>query len=423
MSKYVFIGGSAGGIGAVEAIRELDPVGTITVVSEEPFPQYSRPMIADYLSGEATLEKMKYRDDYFWEKNRVQALTGIKAVSLNLTEKYVELDGGDRINFDKLLIATGGKPSIPKMEGIEKNGVFTFNNLSDAEGIAARIKEAKKAVVIGGGRIGVSVAEALMKRGVKVMMVQRSRILRRVVDAATSEIVEKVYREAGVTILTGHMVQRILGRCGDDGVVGGVVLDDGEKIPCDLVVVAVGVVPRTELVEGTEVKINRGIVVDKFMCTSVPDVFACGDVAEAYDFVWGKNRLIPLWPVAHLGGRVAGYNMAGKKTEYPGGTMMSAMKYFEIPVVSVGVANSKEDEGYEILVTCEPTRNLYKKIVLKDGIIVGMTFVSDIERTGIIFYLMKNRVDVEGFKQGLISEDFGLVTLPEKLRTRMLLRC
>ena len=129
MSKYVIVGASAAGIGAVEAIREVDPVGTITVISEELCPQYSRPMISDFVSGKANLEKMKCRDDHFWEKNTVQALTGRTAVRLNLAERYVTLDGQDRISFEKLLIATGGKPFIPKIEGADKDGVLHFHHV------------------------------------------------------------------------------------------------------------------------------------------------------------------------------------------------------------------------------------------------------------------------------------------------------
>ena len=172
MSKYVIVGASAAGIGAVEAIRKVDPVGKITVVSNEPCPQYSRPMISDLVSGKANFEKMLYREDEFWEKNEVQALTGRTAVSLNLAEKWVALDKGNHINFEKLLIATGGKPFVPKIEGAEKEGVFTFTTLSDAERLAAKIETAKSAVVIGGGLIGVSVTEALVNRGLKVTMVE-----------------------------------------------------------------------------------------------------------------------------------------------------------------------------------------------------------------------------------------------------------
>src|SRR3972149_3985400 len=149
MSKYVIVGASAAGIGAVEAIREVDPAGAITVISEEPCPQYSRPMISDLVSGKASFEKMKCREDKFWEKNDVQALIGRTAVSLNLADKFVALEGGDHVNFEKLLIATGGKPFVPKIEGADKEGVFTFTTLSDAERLAAKLEKAHEAVVIG----------------------------------------------------------------------------------------------------------------------------------------------------------------------------------------------------------------------------------------------------------------------------------
>jgi NAD(P)H-nitrite reductase large subunit len=422
VSKYVIVGASAAGIGAVEAIREVDPVGTITVISEELCPQYSRPMISDFISGKATLEKMKYRDDHFWEKNEVQALTGRTAVRLNLADRYVELDRGDRVNFEKLLLATGGKPFIPKIEGADKEGVFTFNTFSDAERLATRTENAKRAVVIGAGLIGVSVAEALTKRGLEVTMVElKDKILSLILDPAASEIVETVIRKAGVTIITGQTVQRILGQPEDDRVVGGAVLTNGDQVPCDLVIIAIGVVPRMELVVGTDLKTNRGIIVDKFMRTSVPDVYASGDVAEAYDFVLNENRLLALWPLAQLEGRVAGYNMAGKKADYLGGTSMSALKYFGIPIISVGIANPKEDSTYEILVKHDAEKGLYKKLVLKDNVIVGMIFVNDIERAGIIFHLMKNCVNVKKFKQELISENFGLAMLPSRLRKKMCL--
>jgi NAD(P)H-nitrite reductase large subunit len=422
VSKYLIVGASAAGIGAVEAIREVDPVGTITVISEELCPQYSRPMISDFVSGKASLEKMKCRDDHFWEKNVVQALTGRTAVHLNLADRYVELDGGDRVNFEKLLLATGGKPFIPKIEGADKEGVFTFTTFSDAERLATKTENAKRAVVIGAGLIGVSVAEALTKRGLKVTMVEfKDKILSLILDPAASEIVETVIRKTGVTIVTSQTVQRISGKPEDDSVVGGAVLTNGDQVPCDLVIIAIGVVPRMELVAGTDVKTNRGIIVDKFMHTNVPDVYASGDVVEAYDFVLNENRPLPLWPLAQLEGKVAGYNMAGKKTDYPGGTSMSALKYFGIPIISVGIANPKEDGTYEILVKHDPEKNLYKKLVLKDNMIVGMIFVNGIERAGIIFHLMKNCVNVKKFKQELISENFGLATLPSRLRKKMCL--
>ena len=420
MSKYVIVGASAAGIGAVEAIREVDPVGTITMISEEPCPQYSRPMISDLVSGKANFEKMMCRNDQFWQKNEVQALTGRTAVSLNLADKYVVLDKGDHVNFEKLLIATGGKPFVPKIEGADKDGVFTFTTLSDAEHLLAKVENATSAVVIGGGLIGVSVTEALVKRGLKVTMVElKDTILSLILDPTASEMVENVIRNAGVTIVTGQSVQRVTGKTEDDNIVGGAVLTNGEQVQCDLVIIAIGVIPRMDLVSGTDVKTNRGILVDRFMRTNVSDVYASGDVAEAYDFVFDENRLLPLWPLAQLEGKVAGYNMAGKKADYPGGTAMSALKYFGIPIISIGIANPKEDDAYEILTKHDPERDLYKKIVLKDNVIVGITLVNDIEQAGVLFHLMKNSANVKRFKQELLSEDFCLATVPRSLRRKV----
>ncbi len=421
MSKYVIIGGSAGGIGAIEAIREVDPVGTLTVISEEKIPQYSRPMISEYVSREATLDMMKYRDDQFWKNNNVNVLNGRTATKINFTKKLVELDSGDKINYEKLLIATGGKPFIPRMEGEKKDGVFTFTELSSAEGLEAKVAQSKRAVVIGGGLIGVSASEALVKRGIKVTLVElKANILNLILDKTASDIVETVLTKSGVTIITGQTVQRIQGKQNDPSAVGGVVMADGTEIPCDLVVVAIGVIPRTELVKDTNLKLNKGIIVDKFMHTNIPDVYACGDVAEAHDFLINKNRLLPLWPLAYNGGRVAGYNMAGDKTvEYEGGTVMSSLKYFELPIIAVGNINPQDTSGYELLVELKPEKPNYKKILLKDNKISGFIFLGEIEKAGILFRLLKNHVDVSEIKDVLLSADFGIVSLPEHLRQEM----
>jgi NAD(P)H-nitrite reductase large subunit len=284
----------------------------------------------------------------------------------------------------------------------------------------AKVENATSAVVIGGGLIGVSITEALIKRGLKVTMVElKDTILSLILDPTASEMVENVIRKAGVTIVTGQSVQRVTGKPEDDNVVGGAVLTNGKQVQCDLVIIAIGVIPRMELVSGTDVKTNRGIIVDRFMQTNVSDVYASGDVAEAYDFVFGENRLLPLWPLAQLEGKVAGYNMAGKKADYSGGTAMSALKYFGIPIISIGIANPKEDDAYEILTKHEQEKNLYKKIVLKDNVIVGITLVNDIERAGVLFHLMKSCANVKKFKQELLSENFGFATLPRSLRKKL----
>jgi NAD(P)H-nitrite reductase large subunit len=287
--------------------------------------------------------------------------------------------------------------------------------------LAAKIDalNAKSAVVIGAGLIGISVTEALIKRGIKVTVVElQEKILSLLLDAKASDIVEAVIRKAGVNFATGQSVQKIIGKPENDGAVGGVILTKGNQVPCDLVIVAIGVIPRTELVAGTDVKLNRGIIVDNFMQTSAPDVYASGDVAEAYDFILNQNRLLPLWPLAVLEGRIAGCNMAGAKTSYEGGTNMSSLKYFGIPIVSIGLANPKDDPTIEVIVKQDIENNVYKKLVLKNNMIVGITLVNCIDRAGILFNLMKSQVNVKRFKQNL-RDDFGWAVLPVTLQRKM----
>jgi NAD(P)H-nitrite reductase large subunit len=410
--KYLIIGNSAGGIGAAEAIRDVDKKGAITIVSDEPYPAYSRPLISEYLASRRPLEKMLFRPADFYEKNRIQTILGQKVEQLDVGERTIGLENGRKIAWEKLLLATGGSPIVPQMEGIDHSGVFTFGTLDEAKAIDQYLgQRVGRAVVIGGGLIGVSATEALVKRGVKVTIVEmKERILNTILDEEASALAEERLKKAGVEITTGHTVAAVSSYY-LSGEVTGVTLDDSRPIPCELVVVAIGVQPRTDLA-GTGIKVNRGIVVGRHMASSSAGVYACGDVAEAYDFIYGENRLTPIWPNAYLGGRVAGFNMAGVPTEYAGGTAMNSLKYFGLAIVSAGMVEPP-DNSYEVLVRKHD--HTYKKVILKDGLVLGLVFAGDIEKSGIVFSLMKDRINVEGFKQALVADDFGLISLPEEI--------
>ena len=411
--KYLIIGNSAGGIGAVEAIREIDKSGTITVISDEPYPVYSRPLISDYLAGKRTIDKLNYRAFDFYEQNRISTIFGNRVTKLDLTSNTAFLDSGQKLVWDNLLLATGGTPIVPPMEGRDAHGVFTFTTLADSRGIDDYIRQKPdaNAVVIGGGLIGVSVTESLLKRQVKVTIIEmKDRILNVILDEKTSSLEDKAVRDAGAEIITGHTVSKI--NSNTHGEVYGVTLDNGEVIQCGMVIVAIGVRPRLDLVTGTEIKVNRGIVVDKHMETSIPGIYACGDVAEAYDFIYRENRVTPVWPNAYLGGRIAGLNMAGKTADYPGGTNINSMKYFGVYIVSAGMIVAP-DNSYEVLTTNH--EDIYKKLILKDGLITGLVFSGEVDRAGIIYNLMRDAVNVDSFKQSLVTDDVGLLSLPEKL--------
>lgn len=419
-TDYLIIGNSAGGIGAIETIRQIDHGGSITIICDEPYPVYSRPLISEYLAGERDLDGMLYRSPNFYERNNVQTLFCKAVAGLNLAEKAVVLDDGKTISYGKLLLATGGKPIFPPVKGSEKNGVFTFTTLDNAKAISEAIeKGAKKAVVIGGGLIGISVTDALRKRNISVTIVElMDRILGAVLDEEASRMAQDAVEAAGVEFRTGHTVKTIIGKDGDDASVGGVVLDDGEQIDCDLVIVAIGVVPRRDLVKDTNISVNRGILVNRNMATSHPNIYACGDVAECYDFIYECDRVVPIWPNAHIGGRIAGYNMAGRKAEYPGGTAMNSLKYFGLPIASAGMVNPTGDGDCEVIARRDDGH--YQKFVLQNNRMVGMVLVRDIEKAGIYYGLMRDGVRVDEFKDSLLSDEFGLINLPEEvLRKRL----
>ena len=409
-TRYLIVGNSAGGIGAAEAIRERDKSGSVTIVSDEPYPSYSRPLIAKYLAGERTLEGMLFRPLQFYAQNSITPLLGKRVRSLGLEEHIAELESGERLPWEKLLIATGGMPIIPKVRGIEKKGVFNFFTLDDAKAIDEFLDNTAKVVVIGGGLIGVSVAEALIKRVARVTVVEmKERILNTILDDEASSMIETAFRKAGVRVITSCTVAEVMGR----ERVTGAILDNGEEISCHLVIMAIGVLPRIELVHGSGIKVNRGILVDRSMVTNHPDVYACGDVAESYDFIYGANRLTAIWPNAYIGGRTAGQNMAGVKAEYPGGTAINSLNYFGLDIAAAGIVVPSDSNGYELM--SKQNGDVYQKLVLKDNLIVGMIYVGDVEKSGIIFGLMRDRVNVGDFKQSLLAEDFGLISLPREL--------
>jgi NAD(P)H-nitrite reductase large subunit len=414
-TKYLIIGNSAGGIAAAEAIREIDKAGEIVMISDEPYFAYSRPLISEYLAQACTVEKMLFRPTDFYEIKHIHTLLGRKAQHLNIDKHVVELESGEKISWERLLLATGGLPIVPKMIGdIGLKGVFTFTKLDDAKAIDQFLNQCGvkvRAVVIGGGLIGVSVTEALVKRRVEVTVIEmKERILNTILDEEASALEERALREAGVEMITGQTVGKICSYLTGEAIV--VSLDNNRVIPCEMVIVAIGVQPCTELVADAGIKTNRGIVVDRHMATSSPDVYACGDAAEAYDFVYGENRLTPVWPNAYVEGRVAGLNMAGIPAEYEGGTAMNSLRYFGINTVSAGMV-TPPDDNYEVIKAKQD--HVYRKVVLKDGLIVGMVFSGDIEKSGIIYNLMKDRLNVDSFKGVLVADDFGLISLPEEI--------
>ncbi len=418
-STYVIVGNSAAAVGAVEAIREVDREKSITIISDESHFAYSRPLITYYLAGQVKIKNVNYRPKSFYANNQVEALLSQRVTDIDPENSEITLQNKKKIKWEKLLLATGGTPFVPPLPGSDMQGVHTFTTLEDARKVNRLLANVKEAVVIGGGLIGLKVTEALAMRDVKVTVVELAdRVLSPVLDAYASKIVEDIFRKKNVTILTGRTVKEILESKENSGSAGRVMLDDGREIPCKLVIVAIGVVPRTELAKD-KLKINRGILVDEHMATSTNGIYAAGDVTEAYDFLWEQPRVTPIWPDAYLQGRIAGFNMAGCKTEYPGSMGMNSTTFFGFPIISAGLCNLDDQERFEVL-SKKDGNGFYRKLVLEEGLLKGMILAGKIERAGIILNFIKDGLSVHKFKRTLLSDNFGFVSLPNKVRKERL---
>lgn len=411
--NYVIIGNSAAAIGAVEGIRKIDESGSITIVSDEKYNAYSRPLISYLLAGKVTEDNMRYRDDDFYEKMNVETRLGTKAVSIN--KDTIELSDGSHLDYDKLLIATGGTPFVPPMDGLDKEGVFTFIKMDDVKAIDAKVKsgKAQNVVIIGAGLIGLKAAEALNLLGMNVVVVELAdRVLSAILDKDAGAIVGKAMSGKGITILTENTVDMVMG--GD--YVDGVTLRDGTMLACDMLIVAIGVRPNVEIARDSDISIDRGILVDDLLMTSVPFIYAAGDCSQGRDILNDEQRVLPIWPNAYIQGETAGRNMAGCETFFDGGFAMNSIGFFKTHMITAGIINPENPDDYEIIKRVDYGEETCRKLIIKDNKLVGYINVGKIDRSGIMTLLIKDSIDVGAFKSRMMEDDFGYMDLPGDYR-------
>lgn len=402
--RYLIIGNSAAGLNGAEAVRLRDRKSQVTIVSAENYPAYSRCLIPYFMEGKVSEEDMLYRPKDYYEANGFEVMLGRRVVSVQPAEKSAALDNGEKLSYDKLLIATGGSPEIPNTPGMDKDGVFGFRTTMDLQGIVRVAKTADAAVVLGGGCVGLMAACGLHSMGLKVTVVIRSpHLLSQVADAEAGEIFRRRFEENGVSVVTGSDVVEVLG----DPKVEGARLEDGREVRCQIIVVGKGVSSNIDLVKDTDIRTHWGILVDDELRTSVPDIYAAGDVAETMDVVTGSQTVNAIWPAAAEQGRIAGANMAGEHQRYAGSMRMNSAEFFGLPLISTGLVKPRTPEDYEIHTRHLAAKNVFRKVVLRDNVVVGAVLVGEIENAGVYAALMRKKVDVSSVKDRLLNSSFG----------------
>lgn len=411
--RYVIIGSSAAGIKASETLRGLDKDAAITVVSEENEHPYSRCLLPEYLAGARSRGELRFKPARFFEQHNIHALPGEKVVSVEPEKQRLRFENGGVLNFDKLLVATGASSTCPPLPGIDQVGSMGLRNLGDADRILSQARAGRKAVIIGGGFVGLEAAYALNRRGLEVTVVEMApHILALQLDAAAAAILTRDMEQVGIKILAGTTASEVRPASILDRARGNrentVVLGDGTELKAHLILTCTGTKPNTELLAGTAIKINRGIVVNEFMETTVPGIYAAGDVCESTDLASGQPDLTPIWPNAVTQGKAAAMNMAGKAWKAsPLLGMQNAVEFREVPAIAVGLSTALPGPDLETLTSHHPERGFYRKIVLKDNIIKGIIFVGDIQNAGVAAALIRKQADVSRVKHKLLERNFN----------------
>jgi NADPH-dependent 2,4-dienoyl-CoA reductase/sulfur reductase-like enzyme len=425
---YVIIGAGAAGMSAVQGIRELDPDVPIVVISDEGHSFYSKPGLAYWLLGQIPEEQL-YPQLPVSDETAGATYLNLRVLAIDPVSQIVQLEDGRGIEYGKLLLVTGAQAIRPKIEGIELDGVVTLDTLSDARRILKLARRARRAVVVGGGITALELAEGLCARGVEThYLLRKDRYWSNVLDEPESQLVEACLKEEGVRIHYRSEIDRIEGK---KGRVAGVNLSSGEHIACQMVGVAIGIRPRTHLAVAAGLEVDRGVIVDERLKTSVEGIYAAGDVAQVWDPETGSHVLDSLWWIAREQGRVAGRNMAGADEVYQRKTPFNVTRIGGITTTLIGrLGQGEKDEDLVAIArgdsetwrTCADVFAVEKdtahdrvRLLVGDQQILGALVMGDQTLSRPLQHLIAEEVDIRSIRGELMSQPAQLVSLIERL--------
>jgi len=406
--KYVIIGNSAAGIGAVEGIRQKDKYGEITIISNEVYHTYSRPLISYFLHGKVDENKMKYRGDNFYKDNEVTLFSGVTVTKIDAEKKLAALSNGNSLPYDKLLVAAGSSPFVPPFEGLDSvKDKFTFMSLDDAHQLDKKIAKKKDAsvLIIGAGLIGLKCAEGIAKRVSKITVADLApRILSSILDEEGAAIVQEHIEKEGVEFKLASSVKKFDGN--------SAIFENGDTVKFDALVLAVGVRPNTSLLKGIA-DIDRGIIVNEKSETSAKDIYAAGDCTQTLDISSGQSKIMALLPNAYMQGECAGFNMAAGESDYMSfnkAIPMNAIGFFGLHMITAGnYAGEVFSKKSEKIID-------YKKIFYSNNKLNGYILIGNVEKAGIYTNLIREKTPLDTIDFALICEKPGLMAFTREER-------
>jgi NAD(P)H-nitrite reductase large subunit len=394
--KYVVIGSSAAGVNGVRELRKLDKDCEIVLISKDEA-IYSRCILHQYLSGERDLKRLCFVEDNFADLYKVNWIKGKAVTGLNRQDKYVILEDGEQVSYDKLLIATGSHSFIPPIKNLrEAKNAIGFRNIDDIDVLKEVAKTCKHIIVMGSGLVGIDCTTGFLELDVKVTLVDMAGwLLNRQLDEEAANTYKNAFAERGIAQYYGVGVSEVI--LDENNNITEAILTDGTHLPCDFMVLTAGVRSNVEFLEGSGIELSRfGLVYDATGKTSDDNIYGAGDVS-------GTS---PIWPVAVKEGMIAASNMAGvprKMTDFF--ASKSTMNFLGIASMSLGDVNLTEEDGYQI--ETRKTEDTYKKIVHKDGKIVGALLQGDLAYGGVLQQLIARNIDITKVKKPIFDVDYS----------------
>ncbi|MDU4884352.1 NAD(P)/FAD-dependent oxidoreductase [uncultured Clostridium sp.] len=393
--RYVVIGASAAGISGAKTLRELDKNAEIVLISKDEN-VYSRCILHHYISNHREVDALNFTSKNFFEENNITWMKGLEVKDVNDKEQTLNLSNGETLSYDKLLVCSGASAFIPPVPGLrEGNNVVGLRNLDDAVLIKEQAKKVKNVVVLGAGLVGIDAVSGLLGQGLKISLVEMSnKILPLQLDKHASDVYEKKFTEEGVSLKLDVKAEKLL--LGENNNPKALLLNTGEEVPCELVVVATGVRSNIAFMENSNIECDRfGLIIDAKGQTNIENIYGAGDVT-------GRN---PIWPTAVKEGIIAAHNMLGKEmimTDFFGSK--NTMNFVGVATMSLGIVEPA-DETY--IVETQVEGNNYKKIIHKDGRIYGAIIQGDLSYAGVLTQLIKENIDVSKVTKSLFDIDYA----------------
>jgi nitrite reductase (NADH) large subunit len=388
MKNYIIVGCGVAGISAAVNIRKLDPTGNITIFSDESYPFYARIRLPEIIAGEISPEKLIIYPSDWYAGNKIDLHLDEPITEFDPQNNRITSTKGKSYSYDYLLLATGSHPQFPPIDGVEKVGVFTLRSIKDALTIKEYAEKSRKAIVIGGGLLGLEAGNGLRKAGLEVNVIEFfPRLLPRQMDIPGAEILKSQMEEMGFRFYLDAKTKEILG----NEKVKGVLLADGQRIEGDLVLISAGITIKPFL--DIDLKLGRGVIVDDRMQTSIDNIYAAGDLVEHRGIFYG------IWPASQQQGEAAGINMAGGDRIYQGTVPSNTLKVVGIDFVSAGEIDV---EGkYNSLVKKDTEKYIYRKLVMKGEVPIGCILLGDTTNKKVFLTAIDKKKSISAEKMAL----------------------